>query len=106
MNMTAERALPTASETGADIFFKLAIAVGIIVAGLEVGYLLYSPLPFDPVGYLVGRDFVNTWLGGQLALTGDPAPYFGLDAYNGLLAEKFGPTYPWHIWSYPPHFLL
>jgi hypothetical protein len=82
------------------------MAIGVVVAGLEVGYLLFSPLPYDPVGYFVGRDFVNTWLGGQLALTGDPAPYFGPNAYNALLAEKFGPSYPWHIWSYPPHFLL
>ena len=102
----SQMALPATRETGADTFFKLAIAAGVIVAGLEIGYLLYSPLPFDPVGYLVGRDFVNTWLGGQLALTGDPAPYFGLDAYNGLLAEKFGPNYPRHIWSYPPQLLL
>jgi alpha-1,2-mannosyltransferase len=55
---------------------------------------------------LVGRDFVNTWLGAQLAITLDPAPYFAIDAYRVLLAEKFGPTYPLHIWSYPPHLLL
>jgi alpha-1,2-mannosyltransferase len=106
MDMTAQTELPAAPAAGADTFFKLAMAIGVVVAGLEVGYLLFSPLPYDPVGYLVGRDFVNTWLGGQLALTGDPAPYFGPNAYNALLAEKFGPSYPWHIWSYPPHFLL
>jgi alpha-1,2-mannosyltransferase len=91
---------------GADAFFKLALAMGILVAVLEVGYLIYSPLPYDPVGYLVGRDFANTWVGGELALTGHPGAFFGPEAYNGLLAEKFGPTYPRHIWSYPPHFLL
>ncbi len=104
--MTLPMALPSAREAGADTFFKLALAIGVIVAGLEVGYLLYSPIPFDFLGNLVGRDFVNTWVGGQLALTGDPAPYFGLEAYNGLLREKFGADYPVHIWSYPPHLLL
>jgi alpha-1,2-mannosyltransferase len=104
--MTAQMAVPAAPEGGAETFFKLAFAIGVLVAGLEVGYLVTSPLPYDPVGYLIGRDFVNTWLGAQLALTGDPAPYFGIDAYWALLAEKFGPAYPLHIWSYPPHFLL
>ena len=106
MAMTAQSELPSAGAAGADTFFKLAMAIGVVVVGLEVGYLLLSPLPYDPLGYYVGRDFVNTWLGGQLALTGDPAPFFGPDAYNALLAEKFGPGYPFHIWSYPPHFLL
>ena len=97
----------TAPHTAArDSFFKLALAIGVLVVGLEVGYLLYSPLPYDPVGYLVGRDFVNTWVGGELALTREPQAHFAVDAYNGLLAEKFGGRYPLHIWSYPPHFLL
>jgi alpha-1,2-mannosyltransferase len=104
--MTAELTIPAPRGNGAEVFFKVALGMGVLVAGLEVGYLIYSPLPYDPVGYLIGRDFVNTWLGGQLALTGDPGAYFGPDAYNGLLAERFGPSYPRHIWSYPPPFLL
>ena len=66
-------ALPTASQSNAELFRKLALASGIMVAVLEVGYLLSSPLPYDPIGYLVGRDFANTWLGSRLALTGDPS---------------------------------
>jgi alpha-1,2-mannosyltransferase len=101
-------ALATQSSTASvkEAFFKVAMAVGITVAGLEIGYLLYSPLPYDPVGYLVGRDFVNTWVGGELALSGHPQSHFAVETYNALLAQKFGPNYPLHIWSYPPHFLL
>jgi hypothetical protein len=104
--MTFQTALPAARDRGTDLFFKLAFAIGVTVAMLELGYLLSSPLPYDPVGYMVGRDFVNTWLGAKLALTGNPAPFFGPDAYRHLLADHFGPNYPLHIWSYPPHFLL
>jgi alpha-1,2-mannosyltransferase len=104
--MTALPLVSAPRNGGAEIFFKLALAMGVVVAVLELAYLLYSPLPYDPVGYLVGRDFANTWVGGELALTGHPGAYFGPRAYNALLAEKFGPTYPAHIWSYPPHFLL
>jgi hypothetical protein len=94
-------ALPTASQSNAELFRKLALASGIMVAVLEVGYLLSSPLPYDPIGYLVGRDFANTWLGSRLALTGDPSAHFGFVAYNMALKEMFGPDYPAHIWSYP-----
>jgi hypothetical protein len=89
-----------------ETFFNLAFAIGVLVVGLEVGYLIYSPFPYDPVGYLIGRDFVNTWVGGELALSGRPQTHFAVDAYNGLLAQKFGSEYPLHIWSYPPQFLL
>jgi alpha-1,2-mannosyltransferase len=89
-----------------EMFFRFALAIGLTLVGLELAYLFYSPLPYDPMGYVVGRDFVNTWVGGRLALTGDPGTHFGFFAYNGLLKEIFGPDYPPHIWSYPPHLLL
>ena len=102
--MNTQTTFPLAAET--SIFFKLAFAFGVLGLGLEIGYLLYSPFPYDPVGYLIGRDFANTWLGGALALTLHPQSHFAADAYNALLAERFGANYPFHIWSYPPHFLL
>ena len=98
-------ALPTRSP-GADLFFKLAISLGIFVAILEIAFLLYSPMPYDMQGFMIGRDFVNTWLGGKLALTGDPGRYFDVTVYNMVLRENFGEVYPRHIWSYPPHLLL
>jgi len=101
------QALPLPSQqANRDLFFKLAFAFGVVIAGLEIGYLVKSPLPFDAAGYVIGRDFVNAWLGGKVALSGDPSPYFEYTAYQRLLAEHFGPNYPIHIWSYPPHLLL
>jgi alpha-1,2-mannosyltransferase len=89
-----------------DTFFKLAIAFGVMVAGIEIGWLLMAPLPYDGFGYMIGRDFVATWAGAKAALTGDPGQYFGVEAYMALLRELFGENYPAHIWSYPPHLLL
>src|SRR5262249_31056396 len=54
--------LPSACPPHAELFLKLALASGIMVACLEIGYLLRSPLPYDPIGYMVGRDFANSWL--------------------------------------------
>lgn len=104
--MTVQAAPLSERDSARDVFFKVAFAMGILVVGLEIGYLVFSPLPYDPVGYVVGRDFMNTWLGGKLALSGDPAPYFGIRAYYQLQVDNFGPNYPLHIWSYPPHLLL
>lgn len=101
------QAAPLPTKVGArDILVKLAIGFGILIAAFEVGYLVKSPWPYDPIGYMVGRDFVNAWLGAKLALSGDPAPHFGFDAYQALLQKAFGANYPIHIWSYPPHLLL
>lgn len=90
----------------ADTFFKLALAFGIVVAGVEVGWLITAPLPYDAFGYMIGRDFVATWAGAKAALGGDPGQYFEVGAYNALLRGLFGENYPPHIWSYPPHLLL
>jgi hypothetical protein len=90
----------------ASTFFKLALAFGILVAGVEIGWLITAPLPYDAYGYMIGRDFVATWAGARAALTGDPGQYFGYDTYMALLRGLFGENYPSHIWSYPPHLLL
>jgi hypothetical protein len=101
------QAAPLPAQDGTrDIFIKLAVAFGILIASFEIAYLIKSPYPYDPIGYLIGRDFVNAWLGAKLALAGDPAPHFGFDAYQKLLQDHFGANYPIHIWSYPPHLLL
>jgi alpha-1,2-mannosyltransferase len=104
--MSVQAAPLPAQQANRDLFFKLAFAFGVVIAGLEIGYLLKSPLPYDAVGYSIGRDFVNAWLGAKLALSGNPAPYFEYTAYQTLLAQHFGANYPIHIWSYPPHLLL
>ncbi len=89
-----------------ETFVKLALACGIAVAGVEIGWLLIAPFPYDVTGHMIGRDFVGTWLGAKAALGGDPAQYFGFEAYNMWLRGFFGAAYPPHNWSYPPHLLL
>lgn len=104
--MTLAAALPTGRRSASDEFFKVAFACCVLTLCLEVGYLLCCRFPYDPLGYLVGRDFVNTWVGAKLALGGHPGDFFAYEAYSKLLAETFYPGLPMHIWSYPPHILL
>jgi hypothetical protein len=89
-----------------DLFVAMALVTGAFMVGLEVCYLLAAKLPYGPLGHLVGHDFVNTWMGARIALTGDPTPWFDFDTYNAALKSMLGPDYPDLIWSYPPHLLL
>jgi hypothetical protein len=91
---------------GADLFVALALTTGAMMMALELIYLLAVKLPYDIEGYVVGRDFVNTWMGARIALTGDPTPWFDFKTYNAALQAMWGTPYPDHIWSYPPHLLL
>ncbi|MBX3572224.1 MAG: DUF2029 domain-containing protein [Mesorhizobium sp.] len=53
------------------------------------------------------KDFANYWTAGKLILAGRAADLFGPHAtYFAHLTKAFGPDFPWHNWSYPPHYLL
>jgi alpha-1,2-mannosyltransferase len=58
------------------------------------------------VGAPFGRDFVNFWLGGRLALEGRLDLLADLPAYNTLIVERFGHTADdFFVFSYPPSLL-
>jgi alpha-1,2-mannosyltransferase len=96
---------PTTSSAD-DIYKKMAVAATVFAIVFEAGYLLTSSPPYDGLGYLIGRDFVNTWMGARSTFAGGPAPWFDFDTYNAALAARFYPEFPHHNWSYPPHLLL
>lgn len=53
------------------------------------------------------KDFANYWLAATLALEGRVNDVFGPHAtYLAAMRAVFGADYPWHSWSYPPHYLL
>ena len=56
-------------------------------------------------GTAIGRDFLNTWMGGRSALAEGPAAWFDFRVYNDLLRSLIGITES-YFWSYPPHILL
>ena len=58
------------------------------------------------VGAPFGRDFVNYWMGGRLALDGRLDVLVDLRAYNALIVERFGHTADdFFVFSYPPSLL-
>ena len=52
-----------------------------------------------------GRDFLNLWAGGRLAIDGRLDALYDLGRYHDFLQQSFGPL-ALHIYSYPPTSLL
>jgi alpha-1,2-mannosyltransferase len=102
MSLSAPAAIPRAE----DIYKKMAVAATVFAVMFEAGYLLTSTPPYDGLGYLIGRDFVNTWMGAHSVFAGGLVPWYDFDTYNAALAARFYPDFPHHYWSYPPHLLL
>jgi alpha-1,2-mannosyltransferase len=97
-------AVPLARRTD-DVHAKMLAAGTVFFVIFLTGYYATGHWPYDTYGYLYGRDFVNTWMGAQAALSGDPTPWFDFDTYVAALRERW-PTLPEHNWGYPPHLLL
>jgi hypothetical protein len=52
------------------------------------------------------RDGLDFWAGGFLALHGQLPILFDSAAYNVFLRGLYGAQMPFHMWSYPPNYLL
>lgn len=108
----SQSAAPVSLNAVEERYAKLSIAAAVFFLMLEISYLVVSavPITLDPPrdfdGYAFGRDFVNVWMGGRIALAGGPATWFDFNVYNDALKAMFGADFPPHYWSYPPHLLL
>jgi hypothetical protein len=52
------------------------------------------------------RDGLDFWAGGFLGAHGQVPVLFDTTAYNGFLRGLYGVKLPFHMWSYPPNYLL
>ncbi len=85
-----------------------------VLGALGLGYFLFSLFPYLAAALsasvpprLANKDFANYWAAGQLIRSGEALDLFGPhETYFAHLRGFFGQDYPWHNWSYPPHFLL
>jgi hypothetical protein len=90
------------------IFF--AIVGGILSTGMIGFYAsgLHGSLAFpnDAAGYILGRDFLNTWFFGKAAFLSDPGRFYAHDLYTQWIAKIVPQDIFNHLWSYPPSFFL
>ena len=95
-----------------ETYAKLTVAAAVFFIALEISYMAFAGLPplakpwVDSTHFVLGRDFLNTWMGGRSMFLGGPAPWFEPAAYNAALRDLLHAPYPEHYWSYPPHLLL
>lgn len=59
----------------------------------------------DRYGYLIGRDFINFWYAGRLAVQGRVAEIYDLLAYHAAMRAELAPTEPFMNFSYMPNAL-
>jgi alpha-1,2-mannosyltransferase len=99
------------------LYAMLTLVAAVFFVTVEGLYIASWPAPsfwvptMDGLAAAIGRDFLNTWMGGRSALAGGPAPWFDAHVYNGVLRDMLGPAYPQtpqqpYYWSYPPHLIL
>jgi len=79
-----------------------AFFFAIAVVGYVVSASWQSEIPRDGTSLVVGRDFLNFWMYGQVAHTPDPGRFYDPAEYNRALQALLGPNYPGQNWSYPP----
>jgi alpha-1,2-mannosyltransferase len=102
----------TGKAAGDDVYAKLTVAAAAFFIVLEISYLVFAGFPpvmrpwVDSTHFVLGRDFLNFWMGGRSVFADGPAAWFDLRAYNAALQQVLGTEYPAHFWSYPPHVLL
>jgi hypothetical protein len=77
--------------------------LGLIV--YVAAYLIQSHPPRDQFGMIIGRDFVNTWMGAKTVLAGHAREVLHVELHMRRLVEALGPMPP-HNWSYPPALFL
>jgi alpha-1,2-mannosyltransferase len=89
-----------------DLFGKLTFAAGVFFVVLELSYFLMAGryhsafVPLDGFDSAIGRDFINTWMGGRSAFSGGPAPWFDFNTYNAMLRQAIGYSdFPDLFWS-------
>jgi alpha-1,2-mannosyltransferase len=106
------RLAPATKSPADDLYAKWMVGAAVFFIVLEVAYLVLAGLPpigkpwVDGTHFVLGRDFLNTWMGGRSVFGGGPAAWFDAAAYNAALRDMLGTAYPEHFWSYPPHVLL
>lgn len=90
----------------AAVLAVVAIAASLPVLGTRLVQLA-GDFAAPGIGrYIANTDFVNYWMGPVLSLGGEVGVLFDPPAYEARLEAMFGPDYPPHMWSYPPHALL
>jgi len=81
----------------------MLFAVAGVAVFAPIIYLFYWPAGgmLDVTGHPIGRDFINVWVGPQVAANEGLSALFDRRGYADLLGKYFGTPLPFHNWGYP-----
>lgn len=93
-----------------DILRLLWLWTIIAVAAFgRVFYKIYLPTGGsgrDVRNNLIGRDFLNIWMGARETIDGKASSIYTISDYMAEVHKLFGADYPQYNFSYPPHILV
>ena len=95
-----------------ELYANLTLSAAVFFVVLALAIVVIGGVPtldrpwLDGMHFVVGRDFLNTWLGARIAFAGGPEPWFNYHVYNEALRQIIGIPYFEVYWSYPPHIEL
>src|SRR3954453_14032074 len=110
MATSDDQALASISEKFYAVFTAAAAVILTFIVVMDFKLAADQSFPtfiLDPGGFPVGRDYLNTWMGGRSVFSSGPASWFDSDVYMAALRKVTGiadlaPMY----WSYPPHLVF
>jgi hypothetical protein len=90
------------------VFFAGIACLCAICIGSSYVLGIHGSLPFaqDEAGYVLGRDFLNTWFFGKAAFLPNPGRFYDPYIYMRWLDDAVPQNIFHHVWSYPPSFLF
>ena len=90
-----------------DPVYRLVAISAAVLVSIHAAFVIKAFLSPETLSGFADKDFANYWTAGKLILNGQVMDLFGPQPdYFQHLQAAFGTGYPWHNWSYPPHYLL
>jgi hypothetical protein len=103
MSLAVTREAPHPVSAGASAAIVPTLLALSVILLFPVLYVFYWPAGqgLDITGHQIGRDFINLWVGPQLAFGGGLSTLFDLGAYDKAVGALFGQPLPFYNWGYP-----
>lgn len=87
--------------------YRIVAFAAPVLLVFQVATLVWALIVPGTPASIADKDFANYWMAGQLIREGSALDLFGPHpVYFAHLTAAFGADFPWHNWSYPPHYLL
>lgn len=87
--------------------YRIVAFTSLALLVIHIATLIWALIDPGTPASIADKDFANYWMAGQLIREGLVMDLFGPHpVYFAHLTKAFGANFPWHNWSYPPHYLL